>query len=75
MKPIPTLNQELPYSKTDNVADLDKPRPIKPRKPAKRPASVPERKCDMSGTCTLRKAGKGNSFFCGAACDYVAGGE
>jgi lysophospholipase L1-like esterase len=68
---------DLPYSKTDCVADLDKPRPIKPRKPAKLPPSVPARACNLSKTCALRKAGKCTPVHCANAYHFVAnaGGE
>ncbi len=63
---------DLPYSKTDCVADLDKPRPIKPRKPAKLPPSVPARACNLSKTCALRKAGKCTPVHCADAYHFVA---
>ena len=61
---------DLPYKKTDRVADLDAPRPpAKPKKPA---PAVPARRCSLSPICALRKSGKCDAMHCKDAADYVA---
>jgi len=70
-----TFVQDLPYDKTDKVAAMDKPLPIKPRIPAKLPPSVPARACTLSKTCALRKAGKCTPVNCADAYHFVANAE
>ena len=61
--------RDLPYSKTDSVADLDAPRAIKPKPPK---PSVTGRACALSKTCDLRKRGKCDDLHCSTAAEYIS---
>lgn len=62
----------LPYKKTDRVAELDAPRVHKIREPKKQAAAVPARRCSLSPICALRKSGNCDALHCKDAADYTA---
>lgn len=69
---IASLMRDLPYSKTDSVADLDAPRKSKLAAQKKPRPTVPARRCDASRFCSLREHGHCDDLHCKYAADYNA---
>ena len=63
--------RDLPYSKTDSVADLDAPPKVTPRTPVRARPTVPARACYLSRRCYLRKRGKCDDLHCSIATAYL----
>ena len=61
----------LPYNKSDSVAALDAPVPVKPVKPLAPPPAVPLQSCGFAVDCVLRQRGLCSALHCRDAYQYL----